>query len=73
MFEPLPLALGATIMVIGIGGKIGYEGGFLPIKIPDLSPNGLPATAAAAVPLPQSARAPDSLTICAHFGSCAFM
>ncbi len=28
MFEPLPLALGATIMVIGIGGNIGYEGGF---------------------------------------------
>jgi uracil permease len=49
MFEPLPLALGATIMVIGIGGNIGYEGGFLPIKIPGLFPNGLPAIATAAV------------------------
>lgn len=49
MFEPLPLALGATIMVIGIGGNIGYEGGFLPIKVPGLFPNGLPAIATAAV------------------------
>jgi uracil permease len=49
MFEPLPLALGATIMVIGIGGNIGYEGGFLPIKIPGIFPNGLPAIATAAV------------------------
>jgi uracil permease len=49
MFEPLPLALGATIMVIGIGGNIGYEGGFLPIKIPGVFPNGLPAIATAAV------------------------
>jgi uracil permease len=36
-------------MVIGIGGNIGYEGGFLPIKIPGLFPNGLPAIATAAV------------------------
>jgi uracil permease len=49
MFEPLPLALGAVIMVIGIGGNIGYEGGFLPIKIAGLFPNGLPAIATAAV------------------------
>jgi uracil permease len=49
MFEPLPLALGATIMVIGIGGNIGYEGGFLPIKVPGVFPNGLPAIATAAV------------------------
>jgi uracil permease len=47
-FEPLPLALGATIMVIGIGGNIGYEGGFLPIKAPGF-PQGLPAIATAAV------------------------
>jgi uracil permease len=49
MFEPLPLALGAVIMVIGIGGNIGYEGGFLPITIPGLFPTGLPAIATAAV------------------------
>jgi uracil permease len=49
MFEPLPLAIGASIMVIGIGGNIGFEGGFLPIKIPGIFPNGLPAIATAAV------------------------
>src|SRR5262245_36797456 len=36
MFDPLQLAVGATIMVIGIGGNIGFEGGFLPIKIPEI-------------------------------------
>jgi hypothetical protein len=35
-------------MVIGIGGNIGYEGGFLPIKAPGF-PQGLPAIATAAV------------------------
>ena len=49
LFEPLPLALGAVIIVIGIGGNIGYEGGFLPITIPGLFPTGLPAIATAAV------------------------
>jgi uracil permease len=49
LFDPLQLALGATILVIGIGGNIGYEGGFLPIKIPSVFPNGLPAIATAAV------------------------
>jgi uracil permease len=49
LFEPLQLALGATIMVIGIGGDIGYEGGFLPIKIASVFPNGLPAIATAAI------------------------
>jgi uracil permease len=49
LFDPLQLALGAVIMVIGIGGNIGYEGGFLPIKVPGLFPQGLPAIATAAV------------------------
>src|SRR5262245_18868088 len=49
LFEPLQLALGSTIMVIGIGGNIGYEGGFLPIKVAGAFPNGLPAIATAAV------------------------
>ncbi len=49
LFDPLTLAVGATIMVIGIGGNIGFEGGFLPIKIPGIFPNGLPAIATAAV------------------------
>ncbi len=49
MFNPRNLAVGATIMVVGIGGNIGFEGGFLPITIPVIFPNGLPAIATAAV------------------------
>lgn len=49
LFDPLTLAVGATIMVVGIGGNIGFEGGFLPVKIPGVFPNGLPAIATAAV------------------------
>jgi uracil permease len=49
MFEPKNLAIGATIMVIGIGGNIGY-GGNLPINfLPGIFPTGLPAIATAAV------------------------
>jgi uracil permease len=50
MFDPRNLAVGATIMVIGIGGHIGYPGGFLPIPILEgVFPSGLPAIATAAV------------------------
>jgi uracil permease len=49
LFDPLQLAVGATILVVGIGGNIGFPGGFLPIAIPGLFPNGLPAIATAAV------------------------
>lgn len=49
LFDPLQLAIGATIMVIGIGGNIGYPGGFLPIIIPGIFPNGLPSIATAAL------------------------
>jgi uracil permease len=50
MFVPRNLAVGAVIMVIGIGGNIGFEGGFLPIPIFEtVFPNGLPAIATAAV------------------------
>ena len=49
LFEPLQLAVGAVIMVIGIGGNIGFPGGFLPITIPGIFPTGLPAIATAAV------------------------
>lgn len=48
LFDPLQLAIGATIMVIGIGGNIGFKGGFLPIVLPGF-PNGLPAIATAAL------------------------
>jgi len=49
MFSPRNLAIGAVIMIIGIGGNIGYPGGFIPVIVPGLFPSGLPAIATAAV------------------------
>jgi len=50
MFNPRNLAVGAVIMVLGIGGNIGFEGGFLPIPfLQGVFPSGLPAIATAAV------------------------
>ena len=49
MFDPRNLAVGAIIMIVGIGGNIGYPGGFIPVTIPGIFPNGLPAIATAAV------------------------
>jgi len=60
LFDPLQPAVGATIMMIGIGGSIGLEVGFLPIRIPGVISHGLPAIATSAVvinactPLPAS-------------------
>lgn len=48
MFSPRNLAIGAVIIIVGIGGNIGYPGGFLPIILPGF-PSGLPAIATAAV------------------------
>jgi uracil permease len=49
MFDPRNLAIGAIIMVIGIGGNIGL-GGNLPIPVlQSIFPSGLPAIATAAV------------------------
>jgi uracil permease len=52
LYDPKQLAIGATILVIGIGGHIGYSasGNNLPIPIlTGIFPNGLPAIATAAV------------------------
>ena len=49
MFDPRNLAVGAVIMIVGIGGNIGFPGGFIPVTIPGIFPNGLPAIATAAV------------------------
>jgi uracil permease len=49
MFDPRNLAIGAIIMIVGIGGNIGFPGGFIPVTVPGLFPNGLPAIATAAV------------------------
>src|SRR3972149_6638939 len=48
MFDARNLDVGATIMVVGIGGNIGL-GGFIPVVVPGVFPNSLPAIATAAV------------------------
>lgn len=50
LFDPRTLAVGATIMIVGIGGNIGYPGGFLPIPLlQGIFPFGWPAIATGAV------------------------
>jgi uracil permease len=50
LFDPRQLAVGAIIMVVGIGGHIGFPNGLMPIPILEgIFPNGLPAIATAAV------------------------
>lgn len=50
LFDPKQLAIGAVILIVGIGGNIGYPGGFLPIPLlGGLFPSGWPAIATAAV------------------------
>ena len=49
MFDPRKLAVIATVLVIGIGGAIGYEGGMIPFQIGTLIDWQLPAIATAAV------------------------
>lgn len=50
LFDPRQLAIGAVILIVGIGGNIGFPGGFLPIPLfQGLFPNGWPAIATGAV------------------------
>ncbi len=50
LFDPAQLAIGATILIVGIGGNIGYDGGFIPVPmLKGLFPNGWPAIATGAV------------------------
>ncbi|RME73148.1 MAG: xanthine permease [Chloroflexi bacterium] len=50
LFDPKQLAIGAVILIVGIGGNIGYPGGFLPIPLfQGVFPSGWPAIATAAV------------------------
>lgn len=49
-FDPRNLAIGAVVMVIGIGGHIGFPGGFLPLPLlQNIFPYGWPAIATGAV------------------------
>lgn len=50
LYDPKALAIGATILIIGIGGNIGFSGGFIPIPILKyVFPYGWPAIATGAV------------------------
>jgi uracil permease len=49
MFDPRKLAVIATVLVIGIGGAIGFEGGMIPMKIGGVIDWQLPSIATAAV------------------------
>jgi uracil permease len=50
LFDPRQLALGAIILIVGIGGNIGYPDGFLPIPmLQSVFPKGWPAIATGAV------------------------
>lgn len=50
LFDPRQLAIGAIILITGIGGNIGFPGGFLPFPIlQGVFPMGLPAIATGAV------------------------
>jgi len=50
LFDPKNLAIGAVVMVIGIGGHIGFPGGFLPLPVlQNVFPYGWPAIATGAV------------------------
>jgi uracil permease len=49
LFEPRNLAIGATILVLGIGGNIGLPFQLFPFQIPFIFPNGIPAIVFAAL------------------------
>jgi len=50
LFDPKQLAIGAVILIIGVGGHIGFAGGFLPIPLlRGIFPQGWPAIATGAV------------------------
>ncbi len=49
LFEPRQLAVGAIILVTGIGGNLGLPNGMFPFKIPVIFPNGIPAIVFAAI------------------------
>jgi uracil permease len=49
LFEPRQLAVGATILIAGIGGNLALKDGLFPFPIPVLFPNGIPAIVFAAI------------------------
>ncbi len=49
LFDPKNLAIGATILVLGIGGNLALENGLFPFKVPLFFPDGIPAIVFAAI------------------------
>jgi len=49
LFEPRQLAVGAIILITGIGGNLGLPGGLFPFSIPVLFPDGIPAIVFSAI------------------------
>lgn len=49
LFEPRQLAVGASILILGIGGNLGLENGIFPFQIPGIFPSGIPAIVFAAI------------------------
>jgi uracil permease len=49
LFEPRQLAVGAIILILGIGGNLGLPNGLFPFKIPGVFPDGIPAIVFAAI------------------------
>ncbi len=49
LFDPKNLAIGAVILVLGIGGSLGLPNGLFPFQIPLVFPNGIPAIVFAAI------------------------
>jgi len=49
LFDPKQLAIGATILILGIGGNLVLANGIYPFQIPVLFPSGIPAIVFAAI------------------------
>jgi uracil permease len=49
LFDPKQLAVGATILILGIGGNLTLPNGVFPFTVPLLFPNGIPAIVFAAI------------------------
>lgn len=49
LFNPKNLAIGATILILGIGGNLSLANGIYPFNVPVLFPNGIPAIVFSAI------------------------
>ncbi len=49
LFEPRQLAVGATVLIAGIGGALALKDGLFPFSIPVIFPNGIPAIVFSAI------------------------